>query len=75
MHGFAPEEYLLFPEPRNERDIKWNFEKFLIHPTTGKPVYRYDTHYNPKFIASHIQQLVHSQVKTTTKTAPKTTHH
>jgi len=52
-----PKEYLLY-DPKNSRDIKWNYEKFLIHPKTGEALRRYDTFYDPSKIADHIKQLV-----------------
>jgi len=56
---FEDEVYLLY-EPKNDRDLKWNFEKFLIHPTTGLPIRRYDTSYNSSNIAGDIQSLIES---------------
>jgi glutathione peroxidase len=39
---FVAQEYGIY-EPKNSRDLKWNFEKFLIDPHTGQPLRRYDT--------------------------------
>jgi glutathione peroxidase-family protein len=52
-----PSEYLLY-DPKNSRDIKWNYEKFLINPKTGEAFRRYDTLYDLSKIADDIKQLV-----------------
>jgi len=31
----------------HDRDVKWNFEKFLIEPGTGRPYKRYDPSFVP----------------------------
>ncbi len=51
-----PNEYLSY-DPKNSRDIKWNFEKFLIDPQTGQPLKRYDQVVDPMEIADDIRQL------------------
>jgi len=48
----------LFYDHVNERDVRWNFEEFLIHPTTGKPVKRYDSSTDPLKAADDIKKLV-----------------
>ncbi|KAH9491017.1 Glutathione peroxidase 6 [Dermatophagoides farinae] len=53
----ANEEKLLY-KPKNARDIRWNFEKFLIHPITGYPVKRYDQKYLPDRIIPDIDRLL-----------------
>lgn len=53
----AKEEYLLY-KPKNSRDIRWNFEKFLIHPLSGIPVKRYDQKYLPNQIIPDIEALL-----------------
>jgi len=42
----------------HERDVRWNFEKFLIYPGTGKPAKRYDASYEPRHLANDIAQIV-----------------
>lgn len=44
--------------PKNSRDVRWNFEKFLIHPTTGYPVKRYDQKFSPDKIIPDIDKLL-----------------
>ncbi len=53
---FLPKEYLFY-DPKNSRDIRWNFEKFLIDPQTGEPLRRYDQVVDPILIANDIRQL------------------
>jgi len=48
----------LFWEPRHSRDVRWNFEKFLIHPRTGQVVKRYDEVLQPLDIRQDIQALL-----------------
>jgi len=54
---FEQKEYLFY-DPKNERDLKWNFEKFLIDPHSGQPLRRYDTHYSSDNIAKDIRELI-----------------
>ena len=42
----------------NSRDIRWNFEKFLLHPKTGQPWKRYDQLFTPNVIIPDIEQLL-----------------
>jgi len=60
----APREYFdptyeLMYEPKKSRDIRWNFEKFLIDQD-GKPVQRYAPEVDPARISPHIKQLLKS---------------
>jgi len=55
---FVRQEVISSYDPKHERDIRWNFEKFLIHPRTGIPVRRYDEVYEPARIAPDIQALI-----------------
>lgn len=54
---FNSNEALLYAK-RNSRDIKWNFEKFLIDPRTGTPIRRYDQKFKSDLIAPHIEELL-----------------
>ena len=54
---FDSNEYLLY-SPKNARDIRWNFEKFLIHPHTGQPWKRYDQHFKPAGLLADIEHLI-----------------
>jgi len=54
---FAKRENLFY-DPLNERDIRWNFEGFLIHPSTGKPIKRYDSSYDINKAADDIKKIV-----------------
>ncbi len=54
------EQKYYFWDPKNERDIKWNFEKFLIDGKNGEPIRRYDTNYDAINIAQDIQSLLKS---------------
>jgi len=47
----------LFYDTLNDRDVRWNWEKFLIHPNSGKPVKRYDASYEPINIALDILNI------------------
>lgn len=47
----------LLYEPKHARDIRWNFEKFLVD-STGAPIWRYQPSVNPELIASDIDQLL-----------------
>ena len=42
----------------HDRDVKWNFEKFLIDGQTGHPFKRYDAKVEPKDIVNDIEQLI-----------------
>lgn len=55
---FNAKEQNLFYKPKNARDIRWNFEKFLIHPNTGYPIKRYDQKYLPDRIIPDIDRLL-----------------
>jgi len=55
--SFAGKERLFY-EPKHGRDIRWNFEKFLIHPSSGKAVKRYEFSFEPKDIAADVEKLV-----------------
>ena len=44
--------------PVEQSDISWNFEKFLISPKTGKPVFRYPHHWDPTCLAQDIESLL-----------------
>jgi len=46
----------LFYDKLHERDVRWNWEKFLIHPITGQPIKRYDASYEPHLIAPDIMR-------------------
>lgn len=64
----ANEEKLLY-KPKNARDIRWNFEKFLIHPITGYPVKRYDQKFLPDRIIPDIDRLL-EETRTQNSNAP-----
>ncbi|KAF7494128.1 Glutathione peroxidase 6 [Sarcoptes scabiei] len=53
----AKEHYLLY-SPKNSRDIRWNFEKFLIDPETGHPIKRYDQKYLPNRLFEDIDEVL-----------------
>lgn len=55
---FSNNEQNLLYKPKNARDIRWNFEKFLIHPQTGYPVKRYDQKFLPDRIIPDIEELL-----------------
>jgi glutathione peroxidase len=48
----------LYYSPLHQRDIKWNFEKFLIAPNTGRPYRRYDPSVQPSTLQEDIQHLL-----------------
>jgi glutathione peroxidase len=52
----------LFYDNLHDRDIRWNWEKFLIDPNSGKPVKRYDASYEPINIASDIQKIAVNRI-------------
>jgi glutathione peroxidase len=52
----------LFYDNLHARDIRWNWEKFLIDPHSGKPVKRYDASYEPINIASDIQKIAENKI-------------
>jgi len=54
------EQKYYFWDPKNDRDLKWNFEKYLIDPQSGKPVRRYDTSYAAGNIASDIKSVLNN---------------
>lgn len=56
--AFASQERLFYG-PLNSRDIRWNFEKFLIN-RHGKPVTRYDPSVQPQAISRDIEHLLMS---------------
>lgn len=58
--AFAPQEKLFYT-PLNSRDIRWNFEKFLIN-RHGKPVTRYDPSMQPQVIARDIEHLLTTHI-------------
>jgi len=53
---FEPDMRLLY-NPKNSRDIRWNFEKFLVDQN-GAPVKRYYPSVNPSEIADDIDCLI-----------------
>jgi len=53
---FSPAWRLLY-EPFHARDIRWNFEKFLVD-ANGAPVFRYDPSVDPWEIATDIDLLL-----------------
>ncbi|KAH9404271.1 PREDICTED: glutathione peroxidase-like [Rhagoletis zephyria] len=55
---FSAKEELLLYKPKNSRDIRWNFEKFLISPRTGYPVKRYDQKFLPDRLIPDIEALI-----------------
>jgi len=57
QHDFASRESLFY-DKLYERDIRWNFELFLIHPLTGKPVKRYDASYDPMKTVDDIKKII-----------------
>ncbi len=52
----------MFYDNLHVRDIRWNWEKFLIDPYSGKPVKRYDASYEPINIASDIQKIAENKI-------------
>uniref|UniRef100_T1L002 Glutathione peroxidase n=2 Tax=Tetranychus urticae TaxID=32264 RepID=T1L002_TETUR len=48
----------LYYTPFHERDVKWNWEKFLIEPETGLVYKRYDASVDPYYIADDIEYLL-----------------
>jgi len=56
VDGFSPSSGLLY-EPKNARDIRWNFEKILVD-STGAPVRRYEPSVDPSLIAEDIENLL-----------------
>jgi len=57
VDAFQTDKRLLY-SPKNARDIRWNFEKFLIDQT-GAPVRRYAPSVDPSEIADEIECLIH----------------
>lgn len=55
--GFQGKNRLHY-EPVHVRDIRWNFEKFLIHPFSGTPLRRYDEATDPETMAEDIRSLL-----------------
>ncbi|RWS27580.1 glutathione peroxidase-like protein [Leptotrombidium deliense] len=53
----------LYYDPLHSRDIKWNWEKFLIEPFTGTPFRRYDASHEPKDFENDIQLLVSKRME------------
>jgi len=62
----------LFYAPFHHRDIRWNFEKFLIHPTSGHPVKRYDPRMPPSEIADDIRRFTLDDFAIETENATST---
>jgi len=56
-HVFLSKAALTY-EPLNARDIRWNFEKFLVDGTTGIPFRRYDSGIEPADLVDDIQTLL-----------------
>lgn len=48
----------LFYKPFRSRDIRWNFEKFLIYPQNGTVFKRYDPSTNPLEMSKDIEFLI-----------------
>jgi glutathione peroxidase len=55
--GFSGKNRLYY-EPLHVRDIRWNWEKFLIHPFFGTPLRRYDPSFDPNDMVQDIQSLL-----------------
>lgn len=53
---FRPSWALLY-EPKHARDIRWNFEKFLVD-ASGTPIYRYSPSVNPNLMMEDIEYLL-----------------
>lgn len=53
---FADKERLMYV-PQDSKDLRWNFEKFLID-VEGKPRKRYRPEYFPLYIADDIDELL-----------------
>lgn len=60
---FIEREHLLLYRPKNSRDIRWNFEKFLIEPRFGTVWKRYDQKYLPDRISADIDELIEESRK------------
>jgi len=56
---FAYKNYLYW-EKFHERDIRWNFEKFLIDPRTGMPWRRYDPSVEPVDLVDDVNCLLYN---------------
>lgn len=54
---FAKDLHLIY-EGKSERDIRWNFEKFLVHPTKGQVYKRYDQKFKPEDLPADIDFLL-----------------
>jgi len=55
--GFSSRSKLYY-DPLHERDIRWNWEKFLIHPFMGTPLRRYDASFKPDDMVNDIKRLL-----------------
>lgn len=55
--GFSDKSRLYY-DPIHIRDIRWNWEKFLIHPMTGLPMKRYDASFPPNNMTDDIKELL-----------------
>jgi glutathione peroxidase 6 len=55
--NFASSEKLFY-KPVKSRDIRWNFEKFLVFPKTGTVYKRYDASVNPLDMIKDIEFLL-----------------
>ncbi|CAG2104364.1 unnamed protein product, partial [Medioppia subpectinata] len=54
----------LFYDKLHVRDVRWNWEKFLIHPTSGQPIRRYDASLEPHNIATDIAKIALNRTTT-----------
>jgi len=55
--GFRRKD-VIFTQRFNARDVRWNYEKFLIDPTNGVPFRRYSDSVEPKDIYKDIDYLM-----------------
>jgi glutathione peroxidase-family protein len=48
----------LYYQTFHERDVKWNFEKFLLDGSTGQAYRRYDASVDPLDLATDVQFIL-----------------
>lgn len=58
---FSQKHFLNYDLFKND-DVRWNFEKMLVHPTSGQVYRRYDAYVEPLALIDDVQYLVNQML-------------